>query len=457
MDIKVVLSIVAMTLTLHACKARRSSSSLERVSHEDVKPKAGETWTDARVASLNQWADDLLAAKRDQDDFSTMAENYFARIGIKNAEPMSRYKISLRVAKECFEQGWFSHSLYWPNQRDMLRQQIESAAVFLLEFHKATLGKPRGPFALREVEICPRETVGTDMVLYGQKLVLGIHQGSAGGYSPISSDAIKRGWDNGDHLNTSKVSILSRKKLNALWQIFNPVGTVRTSLRLVIAEQGPAILRRLEPWARTFGLKILGPASPSDRTPAAVQGTLNSPMEAGEELVKDVLLPSVDPSKLGLTPASLNSTVESIAQSGKLPILISNWACAAQNQDYAEDLATSATSVFEQTFRGSQSKAAIDITAGWVAVGNYHKIGVAFAGGGGAFKDFIQKPDVVDDQLELKVKVTSGLVSVFTVDEINVQASIGVLNQITSTSLETMALKMALSASQKSINLCQSL
>ena len=448
-------------LPIWGCKtAQNGTSSLERVQYADANRKDGESYTDARVASLNAWADELLSAEKDSDDISVLAKDYFKRAGVKDADPMSRYKIRLRSSMECFQEKWFGNNIYWDSQRDAMRKQIESAALFLLDFHKATLGRPRGAFALREIEICPEHIVGSAISLKGQTLVIGVPRTTAGSYSPLSSDLLRRKWDLGDHLdNEESRSLLSKTispvKIRALWMLFNPSGTVRTSLRLTIAEQGAGILRKFEPWARALGLKVSGPSRSGEAGAVSVAGTIANPEQASEDLVRSVILTSVDPKRIGMESESIKTAVQGLAKSGKINLLLQNWTCAARDQSYADEMATSALGSFEQVFKGSKSKAAIEIEAGLVAVGNYHKIGVTFAGGAGSFENFIQKPDVTDDQLELKVKVKSGLVSVFTVDEINVQASVGVLKEMTASSIESLAFKMALTATAGGVDLCK--
>jgi hypothetical protein len=80
---------------------------------------------------------------------------------------------------------------------------------------------------------------------------------------------------------------------------------------------------------------------------------------------------------------------------------------------------------------------------------NYHRIGVNFAAVGGPSEKYIQ--DITERERSTKVdaKVYGGLVSVFTIDDINVDVAIRVLTEATNQSIETASFIYALQQQPK--------
>ena len=79
--------------------------------------------------------------------------------------------------------------------------------------------------------------------------MIGVPRSTTGFYEPLSSDKIRQMWDRGDHLTVNTASstlssLISPPKLLAIWQIFNPIGVVRTNLRLLLVDLESAVAGR---------------------------------------------------------------------------------------------------------------------------------------------------------------------------------------------------------------------
>lgn len=417
--------VLSLSILSSACKTD-DPSDVKRVPYQEQAPTGGQTRTEARVISLNNWARQLLSETKDGDDFQRLADDYFAKIGIKDAEPLSTYTLSLRPGNECFHEGKAVADLWWEKGRDQVRRQLESAAQFILEYHKATLGRPAGPFGIREVEICPKTIVGREMNYIGQKLIIGVPYAPVKGYEPITSDKLIERWRRGDHLVEEKkafTNIFTRNKLTKIWMVFDPIGTLRNNLRQMLAGNGQSLARRID---------TLGP-SPD----------LNS--------VKSGVLTVADPKRIRIAN---DANLKQLADAQKLPLFIENWRCLARSLRLADDLSLGAVSALDQAIRQDQNKVNVEIKAGLVAVGNYHQIGVSFGASNSPFGEYIDRPTPQGNNNEINVKVSSGLVSVFTIDDVKVDVAINLINTMAQKSLETASLDGAAQAALADRKLC---
>lgn len=409
------LSFLAL-IALVSC--RHADSDLKRVEHVDTAPRKGQTTTDARVITLNKWAAELLSSTRDEDDFAKMAADYFAKMKITDAEPMSRYTLSLRPGKECFSDA--DRDIWWDSHKDAIKLQLESAAQFLYEFHKTMYGKPSGPFALREVEICPLKTTKRKLHLVGEKLIIGVPTGWVYDYVPLTSDQLLAMWNNGEIFADDR-NLLARTfteaKFKKFWLIFNPIGYVRTGLRQALSTRGERIGQVLDSWLTR---KVV--------TKAEVISEFlgQKSMVSLEMLPKDYQERITDPKKL-----------------------LQDWSAAAKSKRLADDLSIAALGLMNNTILSEKNDINVDIKAGLVAIGNYHRIGVNFAATGGPAEQFVQNITQRERSTKVNAKVYSGLVSIFTIDDINVDVAVTVLSESTSRSIETASFFYALNQQPK--------
>lgn len=368
-------------LLLFIVSCKHMESDLKRVDHVDTAPNKGQTTTDARVITLNKWAAELLSSTRDDDDFPKMAAEYFAKMKITDAEPLSRYTLTLRPGKECFSDS--GADIWWDSHKDKIKLQLESAAQFLFEFHKTMYGKPNGPFAIREVEICPIKTTKRKLQLIGEKLIIGIPTGYWYDYAPITSDQLLSMWNAGEHLADDR-GLFSRTftepKFKKFWLIFNPIGYVRTGLRQTLSTRGERLAQVLDSWLTR---KVV--------TKAEVISEFlgEKSMVSLQMLPKDYQDRITDPKKL-----------------------LQDWSAAAKSKRTADDLSQAALGLMNNTILTEKNDISVDIRAGLVAVGNYHRIGINFAATGGPAEQFIQNITQRERSTKVNAKVYSGLVSV---------------------------------------------
>ncbi len=423
-----ILLVQALSFIAGACRTN-DGSDVERVRYQDPKPEEGQTITEARVLSLNQWAKDLLGASKDIDDFQRLADDYFAKIGVTDADKLSSYTLSLRPGSECFHDGRDHKDIWWNDHRDQIRAQVESAAQFIFEFHKAMVGKNVGPFSIRELEICPQSVVKRELNLVGQKLVIGVPFNSVrGGYQVITSDQLLQRWRRGDHLVEEKkafTNVFTRNKLTKIWMIFDPIGTLRNGLRQSIASNGQTVLRRLD--------------------------TVGPNPELGN-LKNGVIDTVVDKKRLKI---ATDANLDKLAQQGRLPLMLENWRCLVASLRMADDLSLGAIGTLDKAMRQDKNKVNVDIKAGLVAVGNYHQIGVTFGVADGVYSEYLEKPEVNSSDNEINVKVQAGLVSVFTIDDVKVDVAINLAKLMANRSLETASFDVAVQAALSNQNICK--
>lgn len=425
---KLGLSTLTFLALICGCRTLESSSDLTRVQPEE--PKVGRSkLTAARVMALNDWALKLLEETKDLDDFQTMTDNSFAKMGIAEAEPLKRYSINLRPGNECFRDSTPGHSLWWARHRDQIARQIESAAHFLFVYHQMVYGRPKGPFGLKEIEICPKSTVKADLSYLGGKLIIGVPYSLVQGYRPWTSDELLKKWRRGEHLTQEGDhfnSFFTKTKLQKIWTLFDPIGAVRLSLRQGFQDRAQGLLETLK----------------TQQEKATLQSW------------KQVLWGRVvDPQRLRY---SHDQALERLWAENKSGLLLKNWRCLAQNPVTSDDLSWSALSIVDQSMTSRDSQVDVTIKAGLVAVGNYHQIGVRFTLSQGAYEEYMpislmtQKPSAS----QVKAHVEGGLVAVFTIDDINIDVAVKLLGQMVPKSLETATFDRAVLATMDGKTLC---
>lgn len=398
-----------------------SSSEVERTKHADVNPRTGQNWTEARIESLNAYANSLLSAQNDADDFQNLADAFFQKNNISNAKPLKDvFSIAIRPGSECFQDGGLLESendIWWNSHRDALRLQIESAAEFLFEFHKLMMGQSRGPFAINEIEICPKNVTQTALSLSGRKLVLGIDD-----YEPMNSFEIKKRWDAGEHIfpeEKSFTSFFTPKTVSGIWLIFNPIGIVRTNLRNGLREQGSNLKSAIG--------KYLGLPTPNSA-------------EIKNAVLKEIVNTQVNSTAFSQAPEIL---LQQVVSQEKLINFLKNWQCLAQNLELQETLAQGALSAVDLALKDEKNEIDVSIKAGLVAVGNYHRIGVTFAANAGPYQKFISQPVFRSRSSKVTANVAGGLVSVFTIDDINVDVAVTILSSSLNKSLQSASFEEA--------------
>ncbi len=412
---------------LSACRTLGGDSDTLRVQPEDKPPRSGESLTASRVLSLNEWARNLLQETRDLDDFQKMADDYFAKNGIKDALPLKTYTINLRPGNECFRESTPGHSLWWARNREQIARQIESAAQFIFVHHKAVLGKPKGPFQIREIEICPKSTSKSDLNFNAGKLIIGVPYNLVQGYRPWTSDQLLSLWRQGAHLDPEDLVVnrwLTRKKLINLWSLFDPIGSFRLNIRQSYDQESQTLSQRLGQ---------LGTSSSLDHWKNLLWGT------------------SVDPRRIRIAN---DETLRKIWTEQKSGQLLQNYRCLVANPVTADDLSWGSQAVFEKWMGQRSNNIDIKIKAGLVAVGNYHQIGVTLSTYQGAYYEYLNTQVGPTESTVLKAQVEGGLVAVFTVDDIKVDVALNVLKQLIPQSLGTAALDRATLATLDQRNLC---
>lgn len=420
---------LACLFLLISCRTLESvSSDTMRVQPEEPK-KNSPTLTAARVMALNEWAIKLLEETKDFDDFQVMADQAFAKIGVTNAQPLKIYTINLRPGHECFRETTPGHSLWWARHRDQIARQIESAAHFIYVYHQMVYGRPRGPFAIREIEICPKSTVKSDLSFIGGKLIIGVPYTLVQGYRPWTSDELLKKWQGGEHLLQDGDifnKLFTKNKLRKIWTLFDPIGQVRLSLRQSFYDRA----RGLE-----GSLKLLSGQDSFGRW---------------KQILWDHML---DSRRLRFAH---DQALERLFAENKGGQLLKNWQCLAQNPSTAEDFSWGALSVFEDAFNSTNSQVDVTIKAGLVAVGNYHQIGVRLTVSQGPYEEYMPVSLLAPptSTTQIKADVQGGLVAVFTIDDIKVDVAMKLFSQMVPKSLETATFDRAVLATLDGKNLC---
>lgn len=411
------------------CRVFQSASDPSRVQPEEPAKNASNL-TAARVMALNLWALRLLEETRDFDDFQSMANQTFGKMGIKDAEPLKIYTINLRPGNECFRDSTPGHSLWWARHRDQIARQIESAAQFLFVYHQMVYGKPRGPFTIREIEICPKSTVKNDLFFLGGKLIIGVPFSLVQGYQPWTSDDLLKKWHQGEHLSQESDffnKLFTQNKLQKIWSLFDPIGQVRLSLRQIFQDRAKELRETL---------KIV-----SER----------SPLSSWKELLWGRV---IDPNRLRFAN---DQALERVWAEKKQSVLFQNWNCLIQKPATFDDFSWGSLSVFEQALNSNESKVDVKIKAGLVAVGNYHQIGVRFALSQGPYEEYMPPSSLLpatSSTSQIKADVEGGLVAVFTIDDIKVDVALRLLDRMVPKTLETATFDRAVLATLDGKNLC---
>ncbi len=433
-------------LSSTGCKPRIAPSKLNNASIEKRDPSKAEGYLDPRVVGLNKWISELVNSKRNEDDLQVMVDHFFEEVGINDPEPLSIYRIALRVSADCFSGEWIGDTNYWQSQTEALKQQLKEAALFIADYHKANLGRPRGAFSIREVEICPKPVLGGPLKLKGQTLKIGVQQ-TMKNYVSLSSQQIRSMWDEGIHLDTSNPGPLVSKfftssKLSAIWKVFNPIGSVRLELREQILSNGINVQKKFNSLAVEYDVDL-------DSAASKIKPSLST-----DALLKTISSLIPDLNRLGIDLDRLRSSLLTFERDGRMSLFASNFVCASKNRQFAEELALNVLSSFEKSLRKGSRRVNLEFDQGIVALGNLYDISVYLATGAVGADDFVNAPTLENNDSEIKVRTKTGDVLIYSRDQFDVQAAVSVLNQMADQGLEGWSLKSAVKATETDTSLC---
>jgi len=438
-----------------SCKPRTSGAEV-KADFVDQKPSAGETWTEARTISLNNYAADLLNysgnERKKHNELQLQVDEAFAAAGVTGAAPLSTYKLKLGPLDECFSEGRSDYDLWWSSHKDQIKEQIEQAGYFIRDVHIKMLGQTRGAFSFREVIICPEAKIGAKMRLDGYQLRIGVPYSSFGNYLPIPASAgpgktsLTSLWQAGaplgiDQFEKSWWADLralfdkqekAQRALSTIWRMFNPLSPIRVSLRKVLHESGTDIRRKIAAIISSVG----GQTSSGGLRQALLDELIGNPGSDGQLVSLKVL------------PPDSMSVFNALDEQG-LKLMAQNWACAANDTERRNDIETEATSIMQREMGNEKNYIKKDVRAGLVAVVNHHRVGVNIQGSSGAYARYV--PVETQRETRITTNVRAGLVAVDTSDDISVDLNFA-LN--VGRTMPTASFDAAVRAAAAGRNLC---
>lgn len=403
-----------MTLFISGCKSRDFNSDVERVEYVD-RGKPGETLTDSRISSLNDYADKLLAATSDETDLQRDADAYFARKGVTNYPKLKDvFKVYLQPRTECFQEEW--NSLSKPSYLAALKKQVESVGEFALKLYKILDGRTSA-LGFREIAICPRAVTKSRLKLSGGILTIGLGNDWTGTeYSPMTSDTLKLQWDRGFHfLDQIGWGSSTYNYAAALWVIFNPVGDLSIKIRETFKKTASATIAKI---------KEIRSSLPSKNE---IEKSRPNFLEKFKSLAATERLSAISQKSLNTLPGE------------KFELLLNNWACILAKGNVQYNLSDESLAQASDLIRQENNDIDIELNGG-VVVGNYHRIGVTalLMFNSTNMKQYLKQPPPRSSKI--KVKANGGVV-VFTIDDITVDVA-----SFSSFAAETASLDAALLA-----------
>lgn len=419
--------ILSFLILLVSCKFV-SGSEVERAKHHD-DVKAGETWTEARIRSLNKYASDLLNGT-DSDDVSKQAQ-----ASLKSAEKRlgSIYKIEIPPGNTCFfDGGWLEdeNDLYWSKAKNQMKIQIESAAEFIKNFYVDLKGNSQHLLAFDKVEICTGQDFAQRITLNNRVLKLFVKASGHDSYKTYSQYAIRAMWDAGEHNAIPSVGTTSEKSKyvqlasNILWQIFNPVGKFKETLDSLLAQH-----------REDTQAKINEHKKPQPNLKNRVANLVKS-------VNGFVKVDALD------NPAQ--KSIEAIASLGKFDVFLNNWSCLVKNPRIADRLGKGSMAVVQKSLENEINKINIKITSTHgAAYGNYHRVAVAFAADAGPFEKYIAKPVITNRENSYNIEVTGKWFAGFTIDDITVDVAVKIMTASLQKSLSSASFEEAVEATKR--------
>ncbi len=402
-----------------ACKHTGSSAAV-KAQHEDRAPEDGQSWTEARVITLNEYAADLLKFDGNEskrfNELQLQIDESFKQAGVKNPEPLSVYRITLGPVGECFNEGTLNtEGLWYDKHKEQIKQQVEYAAYFIRDVHYRLFGRSGGALGFREVKICPEDKVGAKMRLEGYQLYIGVpfSKFAIGKYEPIPNRAegnavsLERLWSSGAPIGlggggglASNVKSLfskeekARQALALAWKTFEPLAPMRMAVRKALHENGATLNRRLASISS-------GPVADDSDTVARFRAS--------------VLRDNLDEAEIAAVAPDLKAAYDKLDAAG-LRLALANWACFVDDPVVHFDLEGDAMMVAQDYLK--TSSVTKDVEAGLVAVVNHHDVAVTLTAGAGTYKKYVESG--YKHEMTLNTKVRAGLVAVDTSDNITV-------------------------------------
>jgi hypothetical protein len=436
-----IFGVVATISALNSCKPRQvNEAKLNRAQYSQAKASEMAlkkcqnitNLTSKNLCFLDEYARQLLSQTTDYDDISNQVSEKLRRRGIQKSLPMSVYSIAPKSGGTCFssDSNPVEAENFWNNQVEPIRKQIENVAEFLAQYHLDVDGQDPGPFAIKDVELCPITiTQGRKIALHGSTLTIGLPvkgviSKTYGWYSFIE---LRQMWDAGDifertySIKQTAIDLFAGKKTPFVWILANPVGSVRSSLRQLTRNQGGELLTKLSQ-LKSSESKLAA----QDRA-KTLRSTLN--LEPNSEENKRNFI--------GPIFAEIQPEIEQILNSERNTDLVDEWHCQAEYLTNSSDISNAALGGLVE--RGDTTNVNYDIKASWVAVANFHNINVDVLGVFSNHSRFIESPRSSNQNFNFQVKA-EGKVVVVTGDQVNVSTALNALTASMQRSVYTESL-----------------
>ena len=427
---RVLFSFIGLvSCTLPSCKSRTDDDNLKRVQLSTIraeqlakqKCESQSDKTNQNLCFLNEYGKALLSLKNDSDDISVIVETELKKRGITSFLPMSSYAIGPKLGGACFSTGSYpvEKETFWSDQIEPLRKQIEHVAEFLSQYHLDLNGMDPVVFAIKKVELCPITiTSGKAMSFHGSTLTIGlpVKWTISKNYGWYSYMDLRKMWDHGDFFEKTYsiknvvTDLFSGDETPVIWQIANPVGMARNTLRQTLRSKGDNLVQDLKKFSTIA----------KDTTPDNRFNSLKSvfKLNPSSEFVQSPFIPAVI--------EETNPKVKEIFNQGpaKQRSFLDEWQCLAEELRDSSILGNAAVGGLMESADSVHIK--YDIKAAWVAVANFHDIQVDFLTAFSEHKNFIELPKQSSKDFNFEVNA-SGKVVVVTGDRVNVNAAVSIL------------------------------
>lgn len=329
-----------------------------------------------------------------------------------------------------------------------LVNQVESAVRFLAKQYLVMNGVVKGPFSINGIQICSITQQDAwlkyDSTPTQRLLSVAVKDNLVGAAYKTHSDLqIEYLWNRGMHfvgassdfsvsekfivktLRRAAEYVISKKNPELIgWKFLNPIGVFRTNLRSLGVERQDKLVEKLA----SVSKKIKGLVEKAGVAKAA-KVKLKDNMQLFEQADQAKV---VDASYFSEKDFGLFRSLSI----GQIDELIDNMQQSSQSRSLANDFETASVKKAVNLINDFSLDVDLDI-AGFIAIGNTHsiKIDASLFTDRGIMEDFIKvdMPQISPEQVsmirgktEYKVKAkVRGIISVFTVDIIDVNAEIG--------------------------------
>jgi hypothetical protein len=254
-----------------------------------------------RLDEANRYGSSLVAADSAADREATklLQRKLVEEAGLdvaslaSAATPFAEAGYAVAVDPDCSRNA--EASLVRDGFRAAVHAQLESAAMFLADFHGRLLGNPVDLFGVRSVLVCTDPiAAGTPRLAYDRfrgQLRVRIGAGPTTWWRrsrlfPLSATELRRRWNAGDawKMGTGVVDALvaRRHPIRRFWPLLDPVGELRTALRELFRRDA---LRRV---AEIERLDVQGLRALVTKLLGADRAAMLSESLAGEELERVV-------------------------------------------------------------------------------------------------------------------------------------------------------------------------